>query len=441
MELQKKLKILAESAKYDASCSSSGSDRGGRGTGAAHMSGVCHSWAADGRCISLLKILMTNECVYDCAYCVNRRSNDIQRTILTPDEIAKLTFEFYKRNYIEGLFLSSGVVVSPDHTMGLMLEAIKKLRREFRFNGYVHMKVIPGADRSLIDQAGLWADRVSVNIELPTDKSLRLLAPGKTKETVLSPMSRIARMITAAKDERRSIKNTPAYAPAGQSTQLIIGATPETDREIMKLSEALYDKMALKRVYYSAFVPVSKDSRLPALMDPPLLREHRLYQADWLLRFYGFKADELLDEAHPTLDLSFDPKTVWALNNLHLFPLEVNKAAYADILRVPGIGVTSAQRIMRARRAGPLKLDDLKKLGVVMKRTMYFVTADGKYGGIKKGTGEAIKVKLLERENPNSQLNLFSEAALAAIGYDAAQTQALTALVKAGIAETVAGQL
>ena len=425
MDLQKKLEILADSAKYDASCSSSGSDRGGKGTGAAHISGVCHSWAADGRCISLLKILMTNACVYDCAYCVNRSSNDAPKAILTPDEIAGLTFEFYKRNYIEGLFLSSGIVVSPDRTMELMLEAVRKLRQVYRFNGYVHMKVIPGASQDLIDQAGLWADRVSVNIELPTDKSLRLLAPGKTRQNVLGPMNRLAQRISESKEDRRSIKSTPAYAPAGQSTQMIIGATPETDREIIKLSEALYDKMRLKRVYYSAFVPVSKDNRLPALLEPPLLREHRLYQADWLLRFYGFKADELLDEAHPVLDLSFDPKTVWALNNLDRFPLEVNKASYEEILRVPGIGVTSAQRILRARRAGALSLDGLKKLGVVMKRAVYFVTAGGKYGGVKKDTQEAIKIKLLEHKNPNGQLNLFSEADL----------------VKEGLTGTLTGQL
>jgi putative DNA modification/repair radical SAM protein len=425
MDLQEKLEILAESAKYDASCASSGSNRSGRGTGAAHQSGVCHSWTADGRCVSLLKILMTNECVYDCAYCVNRRSNDTRRAALTPDEIASLTFEFYKRNYIEGLFLSSGITVSPDRTMELMLEAVRKLRENFHFNGYVHMKVIPGADQALIDQAGLWADRVSVNIELPSDKSLRLLAPGKTKETVLRPMQRLAQRIAAHKDERRSIKSSPAYAPAGQSTQLIIGATPETDREIIKLSEALYGKLALKRVYYSAFVPVMKDSRLPALREPPLLREHRLYQADWLLRFYGFTADELLDEKHPGLDLNFDPKTVWALHNLDKFPLEVNKSPYEQLLRVPGVGVTSAKRILRARRAGPLKLDDLKTLGVVMKRAVYFLTAGGKYGGLRRESEEGIKVKLLEHKNPNGQLDLFGQGEL----------------VKAGLEATVTGQL
>ena len=425
MDLQRKLEILADSAKYDASCASSGSGRGGRGTGAAHISGVCHSWTADGRCVSLLKVLMTNECVYDCAYCVNRRSNDVPRASLTPDEIASLAFEFYKRNYIEGLFLSSGIAGSPDRTMELMLEAVRKLRREFRFNGYVHLKVIPGADQGLIDQAGLWADRVSVNIELPTDRSLRLLAPGKTRETVLRPMHRLAGRIAAYRDERRSIKSAPAYAPAGQSTQLIVGATPETDREIMKLSEALYGKMRLKRVYYSAFVPVSRDSRLPALAEPPLLREHRLYQADWLLRFYGFTADELLDEKHPELDLAFDPKTAWALNNLDRFPLEVNTADYEELLRLPGIGVTSAGRILRARRAGALQLDDLRKLGVVMKRAVYFVTAGGRYAGVKKESGEAIKMKLLEHKNSDRQLDLFG-------GLEQA---------KEGLAETVTGQL
>jgi putative DNA modification/repair radical SAM protein len=422
MDLQRKLEILADSAKYDASCASSGSSRGGRGTGAAHQSGVCHSWTADGRCVSLLKILMTNDCVYDCAYCVNRRTNDAPRAALTPDEIAGLAFEFYKRNYIEGLFLSSGITVSPDRTMELMLEAVRKLRENYHFNGYVHMKVIPGADQRLIDQAGLWADRVSVNIELPSDKSLRLLAPGKTKDTVLRPMNRLALQIAAHKDERRSIKSSPAYAPAGQSTQLIIGATPETDREIIKLSEALYAKMALKRVYYSAFVPVMKDNRLPALREPPLLREHRLYQADWLLRFYGFTADELLDEAHPQLDLSFDPKTVWALNNLDKFPVEVNTADYERLLRVPGMGVTSAKRIVRARRAGPLSLEDLKKLGVVMKRAVYFVTAGGKYGGLKRESREAIQVKLLEHKNPNGQLGLFGGDGLLKEGLEAAVT-------------------
>ena len=422
MDLQQKLEILADSAKYDASCASSGSNRGGRGTGAAHQSGVCHSWTADGRCVSLLKILMTNECVYDCAYCVNRRTNDTPRAALTPDEIAGLAFEFYKRNYIEGLFLSSGITVSPDRTMELMLEAVRKLRESFHFNGYVHLKVIPGADQRLIDQAGLWADRVSVNIELPSDKSLRLLAPGKTKDTVLRPMNRLAQQIAAHKDERRSIKSSPAYAPAGQSTQLIIGATPETDREIIKLSEALYGKLSLKRVYYSAFVPVMKDNRLPVLREPPLLREHRLYQADWLLRFYGFTADELLDEAHPQLDLSFDPKTVWALNNLDKFPTEVNKASYEELLRVPGMGVTSAKRILRARRAGPLSLEDLKKLGVVMKRAVYFVTAGGKYGGLKRESREDIQVKLLEHKNPNGQLDLFGQGELVREGLEATVT-------------------
>ncbi len=422
MDLQEKLEILADSAKYDASCASSGSDRGGRGTGAAHISGICHSWTADGRCVSLLKLLMTNDCIYDCAYCINRRSSGARRAALTPDEIAGLAFEFYKRNYIEGLFLSSGVAVSPDRTMELMLEAVRKLRREYRFNGYVHLKVIPGAAPELVDRAGLLADRVSVNIELPTASSLRLLAPGKTKESVLKPMDRLARRIEASRDERRAIRSAPAYAPAGQSTQLIIGATPETDREIIRLSEALYAKMSLKRVYYSALVPVMKDSRLPALAEPPLRREHRLYQADWLLRFYGFSAEELLDERRPDLDPDLDPKTAWALRNLDRFPVEVNRAGYEELLRVPGMGVLSARRVLRARRAGPLSLDDLKKLGVVMKRAVYFVTAGGRYAGLKRENDETIKAKLLEHDNPNGQLELFGPGGAAGEDLAAAVT-------------------
>jgi len=426
MELEEKISILAESAKYDASCSSSGSGRARRGfTGAAQMSGVCHSWTADGRCVSLLKILMTNSCIYDCAYCVNRRSNDIPRAMLTPDELAGLAFEFYKRNYIEGLFLSSGVIISPDHTMELMLRTVKKLRHELRFAGYIHMKIIPGASRALIDQAGLWADRVSVNIELPSETSLRLLAPGKSRETVMRPMRYLAENIAEARAGRGAAHPAQPYAPAGQSTQLIIGASPESDLTIMKLSEALYDKLGLKRVYYSAFIPTAKDLRLPAIAEPPLLREHRLYQADWLLRFYGFRADELLNEKHPSLDPVFDPKTAWALNNLHFFPLEVNTAQYEELLRTPGIGVTSARRIIRARRTAGLKLEELKKLGVVMKRAAYFVTADGKYAGSKRGNAEDIRVKLLGHEDPNGQLELFSEKQL----------------IKNSLAETVTGQL
>ncbi|MEI7527469.1 MAG: putative DNA modification/repair radical SAM protein [Elusimicrobiota bacterium] len=410
-DLERRIEILSSGAKYDASCSSSGSDRSG-GNGAAHLSGICHSWSADGRCISLLKILMTNTCVYDCAYCVNRRSSDIPRAALTPDEIASLTYEFYRRNYIEGLFLSSGVVTSPDHTMELLLEAVRKLREEKRFTGYVHMKVIPGASRELIDRAGLYADRVSVNIELPTAGSLALLAPGKTRESILRPMNRLAECISASRDERRSVKSAPLYAPGGQSTQLIVGASPETDLQIMKLSEALYKKMALKRVYYSAFVPVSPDNRLPALTAPPLAREHRLYQADWLLRFYGFAADELLNERCPCLDLTFDPKTMWALNNLDRFPLEVNTADHLELLRVPGIGTLSAKRILRARRAARLSLEDLGRLGVVMKRAVYFVTAGGRYGGLKKDSAEAIKTRMLEKREPAAaQLPLFETAA------------------------------
>jgi len=397
MDLEKKIEILSAGAKYDASCSSSGSDRAGA-NGTAQMSGICHSWAADGRCISLLKILMTNACIYDCAYCVNRSSAEVPRATLTPDEIANLTNEFYRRNYIEGLFLSSGVIVSPDRTMELMLEAVRKLRLEKKFSGYIHMKVIPGASRELIDRAGLYADRVSVNIELPSAAGLAKLAPGKTKESILRPMSRLAECISASQDERRTIKSSPAYAPAGQSTQLIVGATQDSDLQIMRLSDSLYKKMSLKRVYYSAFVPVSPDNRLPAVLEPPLKREHRLYQADWLLRFYGFNVDEILNEECPCLDLTFDPKTIWALRNLDSFPLEVNTAEYMQLLRVPGIGVTSAKRIVRARRTGRLSLDDLGRLDVVMKRAVYFVTACGKYGGLRKDSAEAIRTRLLEKK-------------------------------------------
>ena len=408
MDLEKKIEILSAGAKYDASCSSSGSARGG----ASCASGVCHSWSADGRCISLLKILMTNACVYDCAYCVNRSSSDGPKAALTPAEIAGLTWEFYRRNYIEGLFLSSAVAVSPDRTMELMLEAVRLLREERRFAGYIHLKVIPGASRELVDKAGLYADRVSVNIELPTAASLEKLAPGKTREGILRPMSRLAERIEASRDERRTLRHAPAYAPGGQSTQLIVGATADSDLQIMRLADSLYRRMALKRVYYSAFVPAVPDSRLPALREPPLKREHRLYQADWLLRFYGFELDELLDETCPCLDLTFDPKTVWALRHLERFPVEVNTADHSELLRVPGVGTLSARRILRARRAARLSLDDLPRLGVVMKRAVYFLTAGGKYGGLRRGGPEAIRARLLEKkEAVPTQPALFGEGA------------------------------
>jgi putative DNA modification/repair radical SAM protein len=377
-----KLEILSAAARYDASCASSGSRRPrGSGVGSGVPAGVCHSWSADGRCISLLKLLYSNHCRYDCAYCVNRRSQDGPRAAFTPREVAELTIAFYRRNYIEGLFLSTGVFATPDETMEEVIEAVRLLREEYRFNGYIHLKLVPGVSDLLIAQAGRHADRVSVNIELPTAASLALLAPDKSREAVLLPMRTASGLIGAAAGERRHSPRAPRFAPAGQSTQLMVGATPESDRDILALSEALYRQMRLKRVYYSAFVPVGRDNRLPALLEPPLLREHRLYQADWLLRFYGFDVAELLDEADPNLDPHLDPKAAWALRHPEGFPVEVNRADYEALLRVPGIGVRSARRIVRARRAGALHGDDLGRLGVVMKRARWFLTAGGRYLG------------------------------------------------------------
>jgi len=381
MDLMDKLTILADSAKYDVSCVSSGSSRkntpGGIGNSVA--CGICHTFTGDGRCVSLLKILMTNCCIYDCAYCVNRVSNDVPRTSFTPEEVAAITINFYRRNYIEGLFLSSAVVKSPDHTMEMIIRAVKLLREEYQFNGYIHIKAIPGADNALIEKAGHYVDRMSVNIELPTNDSLKLLAPQKKKEAILGPMGFISGKINERDDCRKKFKSSPDFIPAGQSTQLIIGATPDNDLRILKLSEGLYKRYGMRRVFYSAYVPVSNHPALPKAVKPPLLREHRIYQADWLLRFYGFKADELLDEAHSDFDIQLDPKCDWALRNLDYFPVEINKADYYVLLRVPGIGVRSAQRIIRARRMQKLDFDDIKKMGVVLKRARYFITCKGKY--------------------------------------------------------------
>jgi putative DNA modification/repair radical SAM protein len=416
LPLQQRLEILADSAKYDVSCSSSGGSRGGRAgmLGSTAASGICHTWTADGRCISLLKILLTNACIYDCAYCLNRRSNDIPRASFTADEVVALTVNFYRRNYIEGLFLSTGVVRSADYTMELLIDVVRKLREEERFNGYVHLKLVPGADPLLIARAGSYADRVSINIELPTRQSLQLLAPDKPREAVIAPMRQVSGLIVAAKDARKRSRKAPEFAPAGQSTQLIVGATPESDREIITLSEGLYRRLNLKRVYYSAFIPVSDDRRLPALPIPPLLREHRLYQADWLLRFYGFSAHELLDENRPNLDTRFDPKSDWALRHLELFPVEVNRADYEVLLRVPGIGVRSAQRIVVARRGTRLGEAELKRLGVVLKRARYFLTAGGCYLGGIRLDGNRLAERLLAPERRPArldQLELFTAAA------------------------------
>lgn len=381
MNLIEKIKILSDSAKYDVSCSSSGSNRKNKkgGIGNAAPSGICHSWAPDGRCISLLKILFTNSCIYDCKYCVNRSSNDVPRASFTPDELVNLTINFYRRNYIEGLFLSSAICISPDHTMELLLKSIKRLREEENFNGYIHVKAIPGANKTLIEETGKYVDRMSVNIELPSSQSLKLLAPQKTKESIIKPMGLIKSGIIQNQEEKHKFKSAPQFVPGGQSTQLIIGATKDNDLKILKLSESLYHSYNLKRVYYSAYIPVSSHPNLPTISGPPLLREHRLYQADWLLRFYGFNSSELLNEENPNFDELLDPKSGWAIRNIDKFPVEINKADYFTLLRVPGIGVKSAQRILQARKVTVLGFDDLKKLGIVLKRAKYFITCKGKY--------------------------------------------------------------
>ena len=378
-----KLTILSDAAKYDAACTSSGVRRkfqpGKIGSTSSSIAGCCHSFSADGRCVTLLKVLMTNSCVYDCKYCVNRRSNDTRRAAFTPRELAELTIGFYRRNYIEGLFLSSGVLRNADYTTEQIIRALRILRQEYGFNGYIHAKAIPGTSPELVQQLGLLADRMSVNIELPSQQSLQTLAPDKTREAILRPMGLIRDKVFESKQELVKYKHAPSFAPAGQSTQLIVGATRDTDRHILHLTEALYRKYRLKRVFYSAYVPVVENSLLPALdTKPPLLREHRLYQADWLLRFYGFQASELLDEAHPDFNPQLDPKCSWAVSHLEQFPVEVMRADYETLLRVPGIGPTSAKRIVSARRTAHLRFEDLKKLGVVVKRAQYFVLCDGR---------------------------------------------------------------
>ena len=382
MELLDKLTILSDAAKYDAACTSSGVRRkfqpGKIGNTSSSIAGCCHSFSADGRCVTLLKVLMTNCCVYDCKYCVNRRSNDTRRAAFTPRELAELTIGFYRRNYIEGLFLSSGVLRNADYTTEQMIRALRILRQEYGFNGYIHAKAIPGTSPELVQQLGLLADRMSVNIELPSQQGLQTLAPDKTREAILRPMGLIRDKVSESRQELVKYKHAPAFSPAGQSTQLIVGATKDTDRHILHLTEALYQKYRLKRVFYSAYVPVVENSLLPALdTKPPLLREHRLYQADWLLRFYGFQASELLDEAHPDFNPQLDPKCSWAVSHLEHFPVEIMRADYETLLRVPGIGPTSARRIVSARRTAHLRFEDLKKLGVVVKRAQFFLVCDG----------------------------------------------------------------
>ena len=398
MELLEKLKILGDSAKYDAACTSSGVDRGGSidGIGNAASCGICHSFAADGRCISLLKVLMTNYCLFDCKYCINRRSNDIERARFEPRELAELVINFYKRNYIEGLFLSSGIIKSPDYTCEQMIEILRILRYEYKFGGYIHAKAIPGADPLLIEKLGFLADRMNVNIELPSEESLNKIAPDKSKRNILLPMHNIKTGIEENHTEIVKYKAAPKFVPAGQSTQMIIGATPESDLQIITLSEALYKKFSLKRVFYSAYVPVGDEKFLPSKeTKPPLLREHRLYQADWLLRFYGFEAKELLDEKHSSFNPLLDPKCNWAVNHPEFFPVEINKAPYELLLRIPGVGVNSARRIMMARRTANLNFKDLKKLGVVLKRAQYFILCNGKMTEGLKVTETAVMRELM----------------------------------------------
>ena len=418
MNLLDKLTILTDAAKYDASCTSSGVIRGSRpgmiGNTSSSIAGCCHSFSADGRCISLLKVLMTNYCVYDCKYCINRRSNDTRRTAFTPRELAELTVQFYRRNYIEGLFLSSGVLRDPDYTTLRMIETLRLLRREFAFNGYIHAKAIPGTSPELVQQLGYLADRLSVNIELPSQKGLAALAPDKSKAAILAPMRLIEAQGRQNKEELVKYRHAPAFAPAGQSTQLIVGATEDSDRHILHLTESLYDRYRLKRVFYSAYVPVVENPLLPALhTKPPLLREHRLYQADWLLRFYGFRADELLDYQHPNFDPMLDPKCYWAITHPEQFPVEIMTADLGRLLRVPGIGPTGARRILSARRTGLLHFDDLKKMGIVLKRAQFFILCGGRMREGLHFTADtlAFQLQAVERGNlPASaaqQLSLF----------------------------------
>lgn len=419
MQIIDKLTILSDSAKYDVACTSSGVDRqetDQSGIGSAFSGGICHSFAADGRCISLLKVLMTNFCVYDCKYCVNRVSNDTKRTAFTPKELADLTIAFYRRNYIEGLFLSSGILKSPDYTCEQMIKVLEILRHQYQFHGYIHVKAIPGADSALISRLGLLADRMSVNIELPSEQSLKLLAPDKSKQNILKPMGLIKGKIQENSHDLVQYRHAPSFAPAGQSTQMIIGATPDTDFQIMTLSEGLYRKYSLKRVFYSAYMPVQEHSLLPSPdTKPPLLREHRLYQADWLLRFYGFRADELLSENNQNFNPLVDPKCSWALANMDQFPVEINKAPYEVLLRIPGIGMKSAQRILTARRGGSIDFPGLKKIGVVLKRAQYFITCSGKMAqGLKITTDGVLRALISEQDQrllpqeQYEQLSLFS---------------------------------
>lgn len=407
-----KLATLAESAKYDVSCSSSGVGRKSKvgGIGSTSSSGICHTFTEDGRCVSLLKIMMTNYCMYDCAYCISRKSNDIKRASFSVKELVELTLEFYKRNYIEGLFLSSGVVKSPDHTMERMVRVIKELRTVHKYNGYIHMKSIPGASKELVTQAGLYADRLSVNIEIPTEKNLKFLAPEKDHKSVFAPMKYIQNGVLEYKEEKKKYKSIPKFTPAGQSTQMIIGATNETDQDILKVSSLLYMQSSMRRVYYSGFIPVNPhDNRLPALQQAPLVRENRLYQADWLMRFYHFTADEIIDDTNPNLDLEVDPKLSWALRHPEMFPVDVNTAEYRQIVRVPGIGIKSAKLIIASRKFGKLDRYQLKKIGVIIKRAQYFITCRDSSGTtINEIKPEFVKKIFVNKKHTSQNTNQIS---------------------------------
>ena len=421
MSIYEKLKILTDAAKYDVACTSSGTTRGNDGTGIGDcvQSGICHSFSEDGRCISLLKILFTNECIFDCKYCINRRTNDVRRASFTPHEVCELTMEFYRRNYIEGLFLSSGVIRNPDYTMELLYATLLKLRKEHRFQGYIHVKAIPGASLELVQKVGFLADRMSVNMELPTADGLKKLAPHKTRKNILAPMRLVQNERTVNQYEIQTYRNASRFVPAGQSTQMIVGAAGETDYQLLRVSESLYQKFDLKRVFYSAFVRVNDDKDLPAVREegPPLLREHRLYQADWLLRYYHFEADEILSEENPNFNVLFDPKCNWALKHMEVFPVEVNQASYELLLRVPGLGYRSAQKIVMARRYSSLDFTDLRKMGVVLKRAMYFLTCNGtmlyptkmEENYIARNLLEGMKVPRGVREMSYRQLSLFDD--------------------------------
>lgn len=413
METLDKLKILAESAKYDVSCSSSGGVKrksNNKSVGSIHTSGICHSFTADGRCVSLFKILLSNSCIYDCKYCINKVTNDIKRATFTPREVCELTISFYKRNYIEGLFLSSAIVKNPNYTMELLVQTVIMLRTEYHFKGYIHLKAIPGADQILITKAGLYVDRLSANIELPSKDSLKILAPQKTYKDILTPMHTISQKLLESGQTKTKTKEL--FVPAGQSTQMIVGASPEADGHIIRLSEELYNRFSLKRVYYSSYIPVNEDNLLPAVPEPTFLREHRLYQADWLLRFYDFKASELLS-VNQNFNLALDPKANYALNNMNLFPVNIQTASYKLLLRVPGIGVRSAKRIVEARRFTNLRFEDLVKIGVVMKRAKYFIICKGKYFMDLKFKEETIKdyiimdEKIKNKVSEGIQLSIF----------------------------------